>query len=126
MNCPDAREQFSALLNEHIGLTERIPLEAHLHQCEACQLELEALRISDRPRPPAWSLNLAFALKAHEALRPHDTLETLRQRVLPFARKALEALRPHQMLEKLRQRFLPFASNTLEALRPHDTLERLR
>ncbi len=83
MNCQDARELFSALLDEHIGLTERVPLEAHLRECEACQLELEALRISERPHPPAWAPNLDFARKALEAIHPHDMMERLRQRVSP-------------------------------------------
>jgi hypothetical protein len=83
MNCQDARELFSALLDEHIGLTEQVPLEAHLRECEACQLELEALRLSDRPRPPAWSPNLDFARRALEAFRADDVMERLRQRVFP-------------------------------------------
>jgi hypothetical protein len=70
MNCQDARALFPDLLEAAIGLTERVPLEAHLRQCETCQHELEALRTSERPRPPAWRPNLDFATKALDRLRP--------------------------------------------------------
>jgi putative zinc finger protein len=58
MNCQDVREHFSALLVGHIGLTEQVPLEAHLRQCDACQQELEGLRTRDRARPSGWRPNL--------------------------------------------------------------------
>ncbi len=55
MNCPEAREGFSALLDGDIGLTERIPLEAHLRTCEECRQELENLQKKKGPaRPTAW------------------------------------------------------------------------
>ena len=110
MNCQDARAYFSDLLESHIGLTERIPLEAHLRECEVCQRELEGLRLSERllPRPVAWRPNfkLDFIGKALDRLRPADMIDRLRQRVFPRNRvrrarprpvlfgKALEALRP--------------------------------
>jgi len=76
MNCQDARECFSELLESHIGLTELAPLEAHLRECEACQQELEALRLSERPRPAAWRPSFKFDSfsKALDGLRPADTL----------------------------------------------------
>src|SRR6266851_1861004 len=106
MNCQDARELFSALLDEHIGLTERVPLEAHLRECEACQLELEALRISERPHPPAWAPNLDLARRTLEATSRIEIATRLRRlkpslgpvvRRLPqgleIARNALEVAR---------------------------------
>jgi hypothetical protein len=69
MNCQDARALFSDLIEAAIGLTERVPLEAHLRQCETCQHELEALRTSQRLRPPAWRPNLDFARDALDGLR---------------------------------------------------------
>lgn len=98
---------FSALLDEHIGLTERVPLEAHLRECEACQLELEALRISERPHPPTWAPNLDFARKALEAIHPHDMMERLRQRVSPRRR----------VVHHARPRWAPFRK-ILDAWRP--------
>jgi Putative zinc-finger len=65
MNCQDAREHFSALPDGHIGLTEQVPLEAHLRQCEACQQELEDLRTRERRRPHAWRPNLDFLRNRH-------------------------------------------------------------
>jgi len=91
MNCQDAREHFSALLDAHIGLTERVPLEAHLRECEACQKELEGLRLGERPHPAAWrpNLKLDFFSKA------------------PDFSKALDRMRPTDMVERLRQRLFP-------------------
>src|SRR5712692_5165006 len=87
MNCQDARAYFSDLLDSHIGLTERVPLEAHLRECEACQQELEGVRLSERerPRPAAWRphFKLDFASKALDGLRPADMVDRLRQRVFP-------------------------------------------
>jgi len=58
MTCQDVREHLSALLVGHIGLTEQVPLEAHLRLCEACEEEIEDLRTRDRARPPIWRPNL--------------------------------------------------------------------
>jgi hypothetical protein len=55
MNCPEAHEGFSALLDGDIGLTERIPLEAHLRMCEDCRQTLENLQTKeDSARPTTW------------------------------------------------------------------------
>jgi len=55
MNCPEAREGFSALLDGDIGLTERIPLEAHLRRCEDCRQELGNLQKKEgSARPTTW------------------------------------------------------------------------
>ena len=113
MNCQDARECFSELLESHIGLTELAPLEAHLRECEACQQELEALRLSERPRPAAWrpSFKLDSFSKALDGLRPADMVDRLRQRVFPRNR----------VIRRARPRPVLFAK-TLEALWPADTL----
>ena len=119
MNCQDAREHFSALLDASIGLTEWVPLEAHLRQCEACQHELEALRTSERPRPPLWrpNLTLDFVSKAFQGIRPADLMDRLRQRVFPSNRvmrrgrprpdlfgKMLDVLRPADRTSPRRRR----------------------
>jgi len=113
MNCQDARECFSELLESHIGLTELAPLEAHLRECEACQQELEALRLRERPRPAAWrpSFKLDSFSKALDGLRPADMVDRLRRRVFPRNR----------VIPRARARPVLFAK-TLEALWPADTL----
>ena len=113
MNCQDARECFSELLESHIGLTELAPLEAHLRECEACQQELEALRLSERPRPAAWrpSFKLDSFSKALDGLRPADMVDRLRRRVFPRNR----------VIPRARARPVLFGK-TLEALWPADTL----
>ena len=80
MNCQGAREYFSEPLDSHIGLTERVPLEAHLRECEACQQELEALRLSEPPRIAAWrpGFKLDFFSKALDGLRLADMVDRLR------------------------------------------------
>ena len=113
MNCQDARAYFSDLLDSHIGLTERIPLEAHLRECEVCQRELEGLRLSERahPLPAAWRPNfkLDFFGKALDRLRPAGMIDRLRQRVFP--RNRVRRARPRPVL----------FGKALEALRPSDT-----
>jgi hypothetical protein len=111
MNCQDAREHFSALLDAHIGLTERVPLEAHLRECEACQQELEGLRLSERPHPAAWrpNLKLDFFSKAFDRLRPTDLVDRLRQRLFPRNR-VIRRARPRPVL----------IGKTLEMLRAPD------
>jgi hypothetical protein len=115
MNCQDAREHFSALLDAHIGLTERVPLEAHLRECEACQQELEGLRLSERPQPAAWRPNFNFKLdlvsKALDRLRPTDMVERLRQRLFP----------PNRVIRRARPRPVLFGK-TLEMPRASDDL----
>jgi hypothetical protein len=49
MNCQDARERFSALLDGELGLTEWAETEAHVKQCTECAATLEELH---RLRPP--------------------------------------------------------------------------
>jgi len=117
MNCQDARAYFSELLDSHIGLTERVPLEAHLRECEACQQELEGLRLSERPRPAAWraSFKLDFFSKALDGLRPADMVDRLRRRVFPRNR-VIRRARPRPVL----------FGKTLEALRPADKLSARR
>jgi hypothetical protein len=138
MNCQDARAYFSDLLDSHIGLTERIPLEAHLRECETCQQELEGLRlhVRARPLPAAWRPNfkLDFFGKALDRLRPPawrpnfklDFFGKVRARPRPaawppsfkldFFSKVPERLRPADMVDRLRQRVLP--RNRVQRARP--------
>ena len=55
MNCQEARDSLSMLLDGNIGLTERVPLELHVNSCEGCQrrlVHLQELReLEQRPRP---------------------------------------------------------------------------
>src|SRR5215469_2722647 len=55
VNCQEARESFSMLLDGALGLTERVPLELHVNACEGCQRRLEHLQelreLEQRPRP---------------------------------------------------------------------------
>ena len=44
MTCHDAREQFSALVDEALGADARTALDAHLAGCAECRRELEAFR----------------------------------------------------------------------------------
>jgi hypothetical protein len=55
MNCHDAHESFSALVEGDIGLTECVPLEAHLRKCAECRQELENLQQKKgSARPISW------------------------------------------------------------------------
>ena len=55
MNCQDVHEGFSSLLDGDIGLTERVPLEAHLRKCADCRQELENLqKKKGGARPITW------------------------------------------------------------------------
>ena len=123
MNCQDARAYFSDLLDSHIGLTERVPLEAHLRECEACQQELEGLRlhvhVRERPRPAAWrpSFKLDFFGKALDRLRPPAWQPSFK---LDFFSKALDRLRPADMVDRLRQRVFP--RNRVRRARPRPAL----
>jgi hypothetical protein len=55
MNCQEAHEDFSALLDGDIGLTECVPLEAHLRKCAECRQELENLQQKKgAARPITW------------------------------------------------------------------------
>jgi hypothetical protein len=44
MNCHEAREQFSALIDEALDADERAALEAHLATCADCRRELQRFR----------------------------------------------------------------------------------
>jgi hypothetical protein len=55
MNCQEADEDFAALLDGDIGLTERVPLEAHLRKCAECRQGLENLQEKKgSARPIGW------------------------------------------------------------------------
>src|SRR5215467_3420643 len=91
MNCQEARESFSMLLDGELGLTERVPLELHVNACEGCQRRLEYLRelreLEQRarpaPRPVHWRPILApgFVEKALGAIRAEDMTTRLRRLV---------------------------------------------
>jgi len=89
MICQDARELFPALVDGHIGLTERIPLEAHLSECGDCQNALDVLGTSEDPRPPAWwpRPEFGFVNRAYEVtrtlsiVRPLARLDRFRKRM---------------------------------------------
>jgi outer membrane biosynthesis protein TonB len=134
MNCQDAREFFSELLDSHVGLTERVQLEAHLRECEACQRELEALRLGERPRPAPWrpSFKLDFLSKTLEGLRLRERPRPAAWRPsfkLDFLSKALDGLRLRERPRPAAWRpsfKLDFLSKTLEGLHPADMVDRLR
>jgi len=46
MNCQDARQSLSMLLDGDLGLTERIPLELHVNACAECRQKLADLQIA--------------------------------------------------------------------------------
>jgi hypothetical protein len=52
MDCHDAHERFSALLDGELGLTEWTETEAHVSQCAECGLTLEELHRLRRPAEP--------------------------------------------------------------------------
>jgi len=55
MNCQDARQSLSMLLDGDLGLTERIPLELHVNTCAECRQKLADLQIvkalEEKPAP---------------------------------------------------------------------------
>ena len=66
MNCQDARESLSMLLDGDLSLTERIPLELHVNTCAECRQKLADLQIAKAveeklaPRPVHdWRSSLA-------------------------------------------------------------------
>ena len=72
MNCGDAREWFSAYLDEALGADERGRVEAHLAGCGECRRELERFRQTvsllhrvERPRAP-----VGFVDRVLEAASP--------------------------------------------------------
>ena len=86
MNCQEARESFSVLLEGNLGLTDRVPLERHVNTCEGCQRqllkELEQ-RARPAPRPIHWQPILAPGLvkKALGVMRVEDVTTRLRRLV---------------------------------------------
>ncbi len=52
MDCHDAREQFSALLDGELGLTDWTETEAHVSRCAECGVTLEKLHRLRRPEEP--------------------------------------------------------------------------
>ena len=72
MNCQDARESLSMLLDGDLSLTERVPLELHVNTCGECRQKLADLQIVKvveeqavtrpvhdwRPRFAHWRLTL--------------------------------------------------------------------
>ena len=91
MNCQEARESLSMLLDGDLGLTERVPLELHVNACEGCQRRLAHLRelrefeqrARPAPRPVHWRPILApgFVEKALGAIRAEDVTTRLRRLV---------------------------------------------
>jgi len=101
MNCQEARDSLSMLLDGDIGLTERVPLELHVSSCEGCQRrlahlqEMRELEHRSRPvprpfhwraihwRPMHWRPILApgFMEKALGAMRAEDMTIRLRRLV---------------------------------------------
>jgi peptidoglycan-associated lipoprotein len=86
MNCQEARESFSVLLEANLGLTDRVPLERHVNTCEGCQRqllkELEQ-RARPAPRPIQRQPILAPGLvkKALGVMRVEDVTTRLRRLV---------------------------------------------
>src|SRR5436309_14096203 len=94
MNCQEARESFPVLLEESLGLTDRVPLELHVNTCEGCQRQLAHLqelkelkeleqRARPAPRPIHWRPILAPGLvkKALGVMRVEDVTTRLRRLV---------------------------------------------
>lgn len=89
MNCQDARELFSLLLDGDIALTERVPVEVHLRSCAACRQELEILRTKEPERPAAARPRLSVDLTALHRLHlrwPRLTFDLAFLRRLPAYR----------------------------------------
>ena len=93
MNCQDARESLSTLLDGDIGLTERVPLELHVNTCVECGqklADLQALRlVADRPAPRPvhhwhWPPVLAADAvgRALGLMRPDDVATRMRRLVI--------------------------------------------
>ena len=92
MNCQEARDSLSMLLDGDIGLTERVPLELHVNACDGCHRRLAHLqelkeleqRARPAPRPIHWRLVLApgFMEKALGVMRAEDVTTRLRRLVV--------------------------------------------
>lgn len=72
MNCDDARELCSALVDEALTPTERAALDAHLAGCADCRRELERLRatVSLLRAAPPLRAPAGFVDRVLEAARP--------------------------------------------------------
>src|SRR5262245_42731856 len=150
MNCQEARESLSTLLDGALSLTERVPLEVHVNACDACQRQLAHLqelrdleqRSRPTPRPLHWRPTLApgFVEKALGAMRAEEVTARLRRLVhwrpilAPgFVEKALGVMRAEDMSTRLRRlvHWRPvlapgFVERTLGAMRAEDMTTRLR
>ena len=75
MNCPDAREQFTALVNRSIALTEWAQIEAHVAKCAACRNALERLYKMKPRHEPDWSRPLVESVD--QPLESPDVIEVM-------------------------------------------------
>src|SRR5215467_815412 len=150
MNCQEAGESLSMLLDGALGLTERVPLELHVDACDACQRQLSHLqelkeveqRARPAPRPLHWRPNFApgFVEKARGVMRAEDVTTRLRRLVhwrpnfAPgFVEKALGVVRAEDVTTRLRRlvHWRPiFAPGLVEkargVMRAEDVTTRLR
>lgn len=91
MNCPDARERFSGLIDDALSAEERAALAAHLAECADCQRELARLRgtvaMLSRVEPPRVSPGFADRVLA-ATVRPASWRRRLASRLfLPLSVK---------------------------------------
>src|SRR5215467_3614449 len=149
MNCQEAGESLSMLLDGALGLTERVPLELHVNECDACQRQLSHLqelkeveqRARPAPRPLHWRSILVpgFVEKALGVMRAEDVTTRLRRLVhwrpvlAPGFVKALGVMRAEDVTTRLR-RFVhwrpvlasAFMEKALGVMRAEDVTTRLR
>jgi hypothetical protein len=83
MNCHDAREQFSALIDDALAADERAALDAHLATCADCRRELQRFRDTVALMRGAAAIRapVGFVDRVLEAARP-----------VPWPRRVLHAL----------------------------------
>jgi len=55
VNCLDARGEFTALVDGKIGLSEWVPLEAHVAECADCRKLLDRLYSMKPGNEPQWA-----------------------------------------------------------------------
>jgi hypothetical protein len=104
MNCQDAHEGLSSLLDGDIGLTERVPLEAHLSKCADCRQELEnRQKKNGGARPIAWRPRLGRSV----ILRIPDKLLAVTASVTLVAVLVLVVLERRAELELAIRHWLP-------------------
>jgi len=150
MNCQEAGESLSMLLDGALGLTERVPLEVHVDTCDACQRQLVHLQdlreLEQRARPTPrrlhWWPVLAsgFVGKALAVMRAEDVTTRLRRLIhwrpvfAPgFVGKALGVMRAEDVTTRLRRlaHWRPvlapgFVEKALGVMRVEDVTTRLR